>query len=50
MKKKKEHDHDLFPSQVFELVDYQFIIVKIECSDENCDFLTWDYGTELERP
>ena len=49
MKKTKEHTHTPYVERVFELTNYTFVIAIIKCSDENCDWRTWDYGDSASQ-
>ena len=48
-KKVEKHEHTPYPSEVFELTNYCFVIVKIECADEDCNWQTWDWGELIQQ-
>ena len=41
---KKVHRHKMFPYEVTELNNYTINIVKLKCSDEQCDHEEYDWG------
>ncbi len=47
--KKKKHEHSLFPSTVWELNNYAFVIVEINCAEEDCNYQDWDFGEIKEK-
>lgn len=47
-KKQKEHEHQPYPTQLFVCENYLFAIVKLECLEENCDWMVWDIAPAAE--
>lgn len=49
--KKREHEHNYYPVAVYEGTNYAYVIMKLQCSDENCPDINgstrWDVLEEI---
>ena len=42
---KQKHEHSFYPVEIYELGDFYYVIVKLECE---CGEIAWDIGDKID--
>ncbi len=49
MSKKKKCKHNLYVREIYDFVNYDFVVIRVHCAEEDCDFEGWEAGGACEH-